>query len=94
MGVRHIIESFDDVSRSPWRVVVAGGGAQSALWTQIVSDVTGIYQAVPAQTVGASYGDALLAAAATGLVARDADWTRIVASVEPRDEYLEFYSKV
>ena len=54
----------------PWlqRVVAVGGGAQSALLLQTVSDVTGLEQELPAQTVGASYGDAALAGLATGTV--------------------------
>ena len=35
------------------RLVAVGGGTQGGLWTQIVSDVTGREQVVPAQTIGA-----------------------------------------
>ena len=38
------------------------GRHQGGLWTQVVSDVTGREQQVPEQTIGASYGDALMAA--------------------------------
>ena len=83
MGVRHNLEAFDSVRPDGlrWRPVAVGGGAAGALWPQIVSDVCGRVQDIPAQTVGASYGDALLAAAAVGLVPPDTDWTKIIATV-------------
>jgi xylulokinase len=43
-----------------------GGGAKSALWSQIKADVTGIPIAVPAASVGAPFGDALLAGMGLG----------------------------
>lgn len=100
MGVRHNLEAFDSVrpAGSRWRPVAVGGGVgqagvAGALWPQIVSDVCGRTQDIPAQTVGASYGDALLAAAAVGLVPPDTDWTRIVATVRPRPELAELYDR-
>jgi xylulokinase len=68
-------------------------GAASALWPQIVSDVCGRAQDIPAQTVGASYGDALLAATAVGLVPPDTDWTKIVATVQPRPDLADLYDR-
>ena len=63
------------------------------LWPQIVSDVSGRAQGIPAQTIGASYGDALLAATAVGLVPPDTDWTKIVATVQPRPEPADLYDR-
>jgi xylulokinase len=95
LGVRHNLEAFDSVrpGESPWRAVAVGGGAAGSLWPQIVSDVCGRAQDIPAQTVGASYGDALLAAAAVGLVPPDTDWTKIVATVQPRPELADLYDR-
>ena len=95
MGVRHNLEAFDSVrpSGSSWRAVAVGGGAAGSLWPQIVSDVCGRSQDIPAQTVGASYGDALLAAAAAEMIPPDADWTRIVSTVEPRPEHADLYDR-
>ena len=95
MGVRHNLEAFDSArpGESSWRPVAVGGGTSGSLWPQIVSDVCGRPQDIPAQTVGASYGDALLAAAAVGLVAPDTDWTKVVATVEPRPELAELYDR-
>ncbi|TYC05101.1 FGGY-family carbohydrate kinase [Micromonospora sp. WP24] len=62
LGVRHNIETIEASGGDIRRVVAVGGGTQGGLWTQIVSDVTGRDQVIPSQTIGASYGAALLAA--------------------------------
>ncbi len=95
MGVRHNLEAFD-LSRAagtPWRAVAVGGGAAGQLWPQIVSDVTGRVQYLPEQTIGACYGDALLAGTTLGLVAPDTDWTHISREITPRPELAELYDR-
>ncbi len=82
-GVRHILDFLDTAAGPAERIVAVGGGTQGGLWTQIVSDVTGRPQLVPAQTIGACYGDALLAAIGTGLVAPGTDWARAGHTVTP-----------
>lgn len=64
MGVRHNIDRMEEAGASIERLIAVGGGTQGGLWTQIVSDVTGREQVVPAKTIGASYGAAFLAAQA------------------------------
>jgi len=63
-AVRHNIETMRAGGADIRRVVAVGGGTQGDVWTQIVSDVTGLEQVIPAQTIGASLGAAMLAAAA------------------------------
>ena len=82
-GVRQILEVLDRAGTPAQRVVAVGGGTQGGLWTQIITDVTGREQLVPAEAIGASYGDALMAAIGTGLVAAGTDWTRVGSSVRP-----------
>ena len=95
-GIRHILEFLDTEDDPPTRLVAVGGGTQGGLWTQIVSDVCNREQVQPSQTVGASYGDALLAAIGTGLVPSDTDWAEIDRVVTPdatkRDLYDELYT--
>ena len=62
LGVRHNIEVMRAAGAVIDRVVAVGGGTEGGLWTQIVSDVTGLAQVIPSKTIGASYGAALLAA--------------------------------
>jgi len=62
LGVRHNIDVMRSAGAVIDRVVAVGGGTEGGLWTQIVSDVTGMAQVIPSKTIGASYGAALLAA--------------------------------
>jgi len=93
-GIRQILEFLDDAVGPPARIVAVGGGTQGGLWTQIVSDVTGRAQLVPAQTIGASYGDAQLAAIAAGLVPPDTDWAQITTRVEPDSAKRALYDEL
>jgi xylulokinase len=81
-GIRQILERFDDAHAAK-RTVAVGGGLRSPIWAQAVSDVTGRTQLVPEQAIGASYGDALLAAIGVGLVPPGTDWARIVREIRP-----------
>jgi xylulokinase len=49
---------------------------------------------VPEQTIGASYGDALLAAIGTGAVPPETDWSRTGAVVAPRPAHAPVYDKL
>ena len=93
-GVRHIFEYMREAGGGGERLVAVGGGTKGGLWTQIVSDVTGRPQDLPEQTIGASYGDALLAARAVSLAEPDADWSRIVETVEPDEANRELYDEL
>ena len=93
-GIRQIVEFLDGEQTPIERLVAVGGGTQGGLWTQIVSDVVGRPQVVPTQTVGASYGDALLAAIGTELVAPETDWASVGTVVEPNKENHELYDRL
>jgi xylulokinase len=82
-GVRHIFEVMCEAGGGGKRLVAVGGGTKGGLWTQIVSDVTGREQVLPRETIGASYGDALLAAIGSGLVKEGVEWNPPAAVVEP-----------
>lgn len=93
-GVRHNVEAMMDGGAKPTRIIAVGGGTQGGLWTQIVSDVTGLPQVIPSITIGASYGAALLAAASVTDVSID-DWNPPAHVVEPtpslESDYNELY---
>jgi xylulokinase len=94
-GIRQILDLFDESATPVTRTVAVGGGVNSPLWTSIVSDVSGRTQLIPRETVGACYGDALLAAIGIGAVDPKTDWTVIDHKVEPdpvrRARYDELY---
>lgn len=95
-GVAHNMEAMRAAGARPRRAVAVGGGARSELLLQIVSDVTGIEQELPAQTLGASYGDAFLAGLATGLVpmsALESQWVRMARRFVPDPELHELYQE-
>jgi xylulokinase len=64
------------------------------LWTQIVSDVTGLPLHIPWRTIGASYGDALMAAIGVGRVPPATDWTELADVVEPDFAKRELYDEL
>ncbi|MFF3950066.1 FGGY-family carbohydrate kinase [Streptomyces sp. NPDC001902] len=76
-GVRHNVEAMRRAGADIERVVAVGGGTQGRLWTQIVSDVTGLPQDIPTVTVGAAYGAARLAARWEGGTTATATWNPV-----------------
>ncbi|WGW11317.1 FGGY-family carbohydrate kinase [Saxibacter everestensis] len=93
-GIRQIIDFLEAGGEPIERLVAVGGGTQARLWTQIVSDVTGRPQMVPTQTIGASYGDALLAAIGTGAVPPDTNWATDGTLIEPDQRNKEIYAEL
>ncbi|TFD76437.1 sugar kinase [Cryobacterium sp. Sr8] len=96
-GVRHNIEAMTAAGGTIERIVAVGGGARGALWTQIVSDVTGLPQVIPTTTVGASFGAAFLAASTVTDADIDIDAWNPPADIrhpEPKRtaEYDELYA--
>lgn len=90
-GVRHNLEAMAQAGGRAHRLVAVGGGTKGGLWTRIVSDITGLPQQLPAETVGACLGDAMLAAEATGV--DTSGWNPVVATVEPDPEHTERYAQ-
>jgi xylulokinase len=88
-GIRHNLDALPQAY--PIRAVCVGGGTRESLWPQIVSDVTGMAQTIPQETVGASYGDALLAALGTGLAAHGTSWAIPAQTIEPNPDVRELY---
>ena len=85
-------------------VTAVGGGTKTPLWIQTVSDITGVAQVVPEVTVGASYGDALLAGLGIGAIASPVqikELVRIKYATEPNmanhrayQPYKEYYAEL
>jgi xylulokinase len=90
-GVRHNLETIESAGGRPRRLVAVGGGTRGGLWAQVVSDVTGREQDLPAPSIGASYGDAHLAGTAAGLVPLDAGWATVAGTVHPNATLQPIY---
>ncbi|RZS43296.1 xylulokinase [Herbihabitans rhizosphaerae] len=96
-GVRHNLEAMREAGGGSTRLVAVGGGTQGGLWTQIVTDVIGAEQQIPRETVGACFGDALLAATALGQDVDREQWNPVEQTVRPdagrARAYDEFYKR-
>ena len=104
-GVRHNLETFSQMGASVKRILAVGGGAQSDIWPQIISDVCGVKQGMPRTTIGASYGNAFLAGCAVGLLQySDINrWVKVDRWIQPNvarkplydllyQDYLDLYN--
>jgi xylulokinase len=87
MGTGHVFETYGELDALPWRVRAVGGGTKNTLWLQATSDCAGVAQEVCDKTIGASYGDAFLAALAVGLATESdiARWNPVASRVESQD---------
>jgi xylulokinase len=84
-GTAAILETYREAGAAPAAVLAVGGGTRNMVWLQATSDLARIPQIIRERTLGASYGDAFLAALAIGAVGpeRIAAWNPIVRTVEP-----------
>jgi xylulokinase len=84
-GTAHVLDTCRAVGAMPQRVLAVGGGTKNEVWMQATSDLGGVSQIVCEKTVGASYGDAFLAAVAVGTATPDeiARWNPVARTVIP-----------
>jgi xylulokinase len=87
-GTAHVLEVYRELDAVPREVLAVGGGTQNAVWLQATSDLGGVPQILREETIGASYGDAFLAAVAVGAASPDAiaEWNPVARTVTPRTE--------
>lgn len=64
-GIAQHLEGYREIGMETRRIIAVGGGTRTAKWMQIVADITG-RELLVGETYGAAYGDAMLAALATG----------------------------
>lgn len=85
-GTNHVIETYLEAGQRPSRILAVGGGTKNRVWAQATSDVSGRAQTIAAKTIGASYGDAFLAALGVGDVRRTdiRDWNPIATEIAPQ----------
>ncbi|PKM38858.1 MAG: hypothetical protein CVV04_13055 [Firmicutes bacterium HGW-Firmicutes-9] len=90
------LELLREQGCSAERVCAIGGGAKSALWTQMRADISGRELIVPAVTEAASAGAALLAAWGAGVVPRGtypAALIRERAVLQPNTDTAKAYAR-
>jgi xylulokinase len=94
-GVEHHLHLMRDAGVPMRRIVATGGGSRSHLWTQIVSDVTGMSQVIVAPS-NSALGAAFLAGKAAGIFDRVSDvrrWAKPEREVHPRENVHEVYQR-
>jgi xylulokinase len=95
-GIRHNLDAMRAEGMAPARILAVGGGTLNRAWMQMVSDIAGIEQHIPAQQIGAAYGDAFLAGVGVGLFTstRDAGrWVQVQQIVRPAADAHARYSR-
>jgi xylulokinase len=94
-GTNHVFETYVDAGANPRAILAAGGGTKNKVWAQATSDVSGRTQIVREKTVGASYGDAFLAALAVGDVRREdiRTWNPVAYEIAAAPANAEVYAR-
>jgi len=94
-GLQHHLEILKDLGVKVTKINAVGGGTKSNLWTQIISDVTGVEQRCLHHSTSSSIGDAYLAGYGVGVfkgfeIIRQ-KWIKIEKEVKPSKEaHLEY----
>ncbi|WP_102961407.1 FGGY-family carbohydrate kinase [Mangrovicella endophytica] len=94
-GVRHVVETYRGSGHPTSGLFAVGGGMKNPVWFQAVSDVSGEPQVLRRHSVGASFGNAFLAALAIGDVGESdiERWNPEVGRIEPKTELADLYGK-
>ena len=92
-GTAQVFDTYAAVGQPPERILAVGGGTKNPVWIQATSDISGRPQILCEQTIGASYGDAFLAAMAIGKAQREdiRQWNPVASRVEA--EAAEAYER-
>ncbi|MBI2719817.1 MAG: FGGY-family carbohydrate kinase [Rhizobiales bacterium] len=95
MGTHHIIKTFDDAGCAIRKIFAVGGGTKNRIWAQATSDISGKAQILREKTLGASYGDAFLAAVAVGDAKRSdiERWNEVSSEILPQSDTAETYRR-
>jgi xylulokinase len=94
-ATNHIFETYDGSAAATRSIRAVGGGLRNPLWTQATSDISGRTQEVRKIGIGASYGDAFLAALAIGDVTSETieAWNPPASRIRPDPTTAETYRR-
>jgi xylulokinase len=87
-GTAQVLDCYRDLGAAPSHLRAVGGGVQNAVWLQATSDISQLAQEICMRSIGASYGDAFLAALAIGAVKPGdiATWNPVARRIEPQPD--------
>ncbi|HEX6121193.1 MAG TPA: FGGY-family carbohydrate kinase, partial [Dongiaceae bacterium] len=88
--------TYAELGQEPAAIYAVGGGTKNRVWAKATSDISGRPQIVRQKTIGASYGDAFLAAVAVGdaKIADIEEWNPVASTVQPDPALREPYDKL
>jgi len=94
-GTRHVMDTYAEAGHQPQTIYAVGGGTKNKVWSQATSDICNVEQVVREKTVGASYGDAFIAALALADVEpSDVErWNPVIRTIEPHGDLKPLYDK-
>ena len=94
-GTNHIIDTYLEADQDPRAILAVGGGTKNKVWAQATSDVSGRTQIIREKTVGASYGDAFLAAVAVGdaKLSDIKNWNPIASEIRADPATADIYQR-
>ena len=97
-AIAHNLQLAIDAGAKPDELRAVGGPTKSAIWCQIIADITGLPVMVLKNEAGAPLGDIFLAAAAVGLIpsagAAAERAAEIAHVVTPDPRHAQFYSEL
>jgi len=94
-GIRHNIEHLEEVEKIS-RIFMVGGGVKNSLWLEIISSVLKKTLLLPPIILGASYGDALLAAISQQVITPDtieSIFTNGYKIIVPNEHWSKIYDE-
>ncbi|MEG1189953.1 MAG: FGGY-family carbohydrate kinase [Oscillospiraceae bacterium] len=93
-SVNQNLKLIEDVGLATKTITAVGGGTKNTEWMQLVADITGKEIRVPAVSIGACFGDALMAAMGVGDIESFAELKKIIRPgycKTPNGELSEMY---
>jgi xylulokinase len=75
---------FDEHKAPIHKIMATGGGTKNSVWLQIISDITGQEIKTPLNTIGACFGDAMMAAIG---IQYFKDYANLAALIKEGDSY-------
>jgi len=95
-AVRYCLETAKNAGIPLKKIILVDGGARSGLWRTIIASVTGMPMIYIAESVGAPYGDALLAGVGTRTIEKYEvikEWLEITEITQPDEKMTKLYDK-
>ena len=102
-GIAQHFDGYAEIGMETKKIVAVGGGTKNEKWMQIISDVSG-KELLVGDEFGAAYGDAILAALATGALSSPNEASKFIKfrkTVYPNPDnykvyrpYLEVYTEL